>query len=93
MALTALPHNATAAELRAEARRMAEAILQPPADPELAYEGKLTALRERIAMYEQRFGVRSEDVDAAIDAGHLVEDLDVCNWLLDYKRLKRLGGC
>ncbi|MCA9876210.1 MAG: hypothetical protein KC442_00450 [Thermomicrobiales bacterium] len=93
MALTTIPHDATAAELRAEARRVAEEMLQPPAEAERAYEEMVTALRASIARYEERFGLPSEDVGTAINAGILIEDLDVCDWLLHYKRLKRLGGC
>ncbi|MFT4040786.1 MAG: hypothetical protein QM692_21575 [Thermomicrobiales bacterium] len=49
-------------------------------------------LKLRVEAYERQFGMRSEDVGAAIDAGLLIEDLDVCNWLMDFDELQLYGG-
>jgi len=45
-------------------------------------------LKERLRGYEQKYGMRSTDVHAAIDRKELQETLEVCNWLMDYHDLE-----
>jgi hypothetical protein len=52
----------------------------------------LASLVQRVESCEQTYGLRSEDVGEAINAGHLVETHEVCQWLLNYKMLLRLGA-
>jgi hypothetical protein len=51
-------------------------------------ERMLAEIRESVKQYEQRYGMPSECVHDAIDAGELVEDLDVCNWIFQYDLLR-----
>jgi hypothetical protein len=46
-------------------------------------------LQVNIRAYEERFGISSEDIHAAIEDGRLVETEDVCDWIMDYELLKR----
>lgn len=48
----------------------------------------LAELRASVKRYEARYGMASERIHDAIDAGLLVEDLDVCNWIFDYELLR-----
>ena len=45
-------------------------------------------LKERLRGYEQKYGMRSADVHAAIDRKELQETLEVCDWLMDYHDLE-----
>jgi hypothetical protein len=47
----------------------------------------LADLRASVKQYEERYGMSSDRIHDAIDAGELVEDLDVCNWIFDYELL------
>ena len=47
----------------------------------------LAELRASVKRYEERYGMPSDRIHDAIDAGELVEDLDVCNWIFDYELL------
>lgn len=46
---------------------------------------------DRIAGYEQKYGMRSDQVHAAIDRGQLKETQEVCSWLIAYDSLERSG--
>jgi hypothetical protein len=48
----------------------------------------LAELRANVKQYEERYGMPSDRIHDAIDAGELVEDLDVCNWIFDYELLR-----
>jgi hypothetical protein len=48
----------------------------------------LAELRARVKHCEQRYGMSSERIHDAIDAGELVEDLDVCNWIFAHDLLR-----
>ena len=48
----------------------------------------LAELRACVKHYEERYGMSSDRVHDAIDAGELIEDLDVCNWIFDYELLR-----
>ena len=48
------------------------------------------ALRRRVAAYEARYQIRSDDVHAAIDSGRLIETEEVCDWIMDYELLRRV---
>ena len=50
----------------------------------------LAELRANLKQYEERFGFSSDHIHDAIDAGELVEDLDVCNWIFDYELLREI---
>lgn len=50
----------------------------------------LAELRANVKQYEERFGISSDRIHDAIDAGELVEDLDVCNWIFDYELLREI---
>ncbi|MDQ2655426.1 MAG: hypothetical protein M3Z20_20545 [Chloroflexota bacterium] len=85
MARTIQPPTAAEAEQRA-----AKALEQLNDD---AFQAAFLAnLVQRVESCEQEYGLRSEDVGKAIDAGELVETHEVCQWLLDYKSLVRLGA-
>jgi hypothetical protein len=74
-----------------EAERRAAKLLEQLDDDEFQ-DAFFADLEQRVASFEQQYGLRSEDVGQAINAGVLVESHDVCQWLLDYKLLLRLGA-
>jgi hypothetical protein len=51
----------------------------------------LELIRERVRQHEQRYNILSQDVHRAIDEGVLRETHEVCQWILDYNILVRLG--
>jgi hypothetical protein len=53
-----------------------------------AQAAMLLELKERVTHYEQRYGMPSDRIHEAIDAGELIEDLDVCHWIMDYELLQ-----
>ena len=53
-------------------------------------ETMLGEIRESVKQYEQRYGLSSDCVHNAIDAGELTEDLDVCDWIFQYNLLRRV---
>ena len=53
-------------------------------------ETMLAEIRESVKQYEVRYGMSSDCIHDAIDAGELVEDLDVCDWILQYNLLRRV---
>ncbi len=46
-------------------------------------------LEARVKGYEQRYGIPSRSIHAAINRGELTETHDVCRWIIDYDRLRR----
>lgn len=46
----------------------------------------------RIAGYEQKYGMRSDQVHGAIDRDELKETQEVCSWLIAYGSLERTKG-
>jgi hypothetical protein len=52
----------------------------------------LEETRECVKQYERIYNVPSEDIHRAIDAGELVETLDVCRWIFLYNLLSRVEG-
>jgi hypothetical protein len=50
----------------------------------------LSELRESVKQYEERYGMASERIHEAIDAGELEEDLDVVHWIFRYELLCRV---
>lgn len=85
MAITIQPSTA------AEAAQRAAKILEQLND-EAFQAAFLADLVQRVEACEQEYRLRSEDVGPAINAGQLVETHEVCQWLLDYKLLVRLGA-
>ena len=47
----------------------------------------LAELRSSVKQYEERYGMPSERIHDAIDAGELIEDLDVGHWIFQYDLL------
>ncbi len=46
-------------------------------------------LAARVEGYEQRYGIKSRALHAAIDRGELKETQEVCRWIIDYDLLRR----
>lgn len=61
--------------------------LEASRDPQ-AQEACLAELRANVKRCEERFGMSSDRVHAAIDAGELIEDLEVGHWLFQYDLLQ-----
>ncbi len=49
---------------------------------------ELAKLRDSVNMYEARYGMPSERIHDAIDAGELIEDRDVGHWIFKYELLR-----
>jgi hypothetical protein len=47
-------------------------------------------LRANIAAYEARYCISSERIHEAIEAGDLIEDTDVADWIFEYRILSRV---
>jgi len=75
----------------AEAEQRAAKLLEQLDDNEFQ-DAFFADLVQRVASLEQRYELRSEDVGQAINSGLIVESHEVCQWLLDYKMLLRLGA-
>ena len=50
----------------------------------------LDELRQRVKTYEAQYGIPSERIHAAIEAGELDEDRDVGHWIFAYSLLCRV---
>ena len=50
----------------------------------------LAEIRESVKQYEQRYGMSSDCIHDAIDAGELIEDRDVGHWIFQYDLLQRV---
>lgn len=61
-------------------------------DDEALQDALLRDLVTRVNACELRYGMPSEAAAAAINAGLLDEEDEVCQWLLDFKMLQRLGA-
>ena len=55
-------------------------------------QSESVALQARVVAYEQRFGMSSDQVHAAIDRGALEDTPEVCEWIIDYELLQRLAS-
>ena len=51
-------------------------------------EKMLAEIRESVKQYEVRYGMSSDCIHDAIEAGELVEDLDVGHWIFQYELLR-----
>lgn len=49
----------------------------------------LNETREIVAAFEKQFGLPSDQIHAAIDAGELIETEEVCHWIFQYNILQR----
>jgi phage baseplate assembly protein W len=76
----------SARRIRAELKRQ----LDPAVQRRFAEER-----RSAIAEYERRYGIRSDEIQQAIEGGRLEETFEVNQWLhlLEVERLGRRGGC
>lgn len=90
MALETRRPSRTDEEIRADAAARVARLLQQ-LDDDQYQERQLAELVQRVESFEHLFGLRSEDVGPAIDAGKLIEDEAVCDWLLDFHQLQPLG--
>ena len=61
--------------------------LEASSTPE-AQAAYLAELRASVKQYEEQYGMPSDRIHEAIDAGELIEDLDVCNWIFAYDLLR-----
>ena len=58
--------------------------------PAASSNGEFVAtLRQSLRRSEERYAIPSEKLDAALKSGELVEDLEVCDWLIQYSLLLR----
>lgn len=85
MAMTAYPPGVNEAD-----RRVSELLAQ--FDDDALQDAMLRELESRVDACERRYGMPSNAVAAAINAGRLDEQDEVCQWLLDFKMLQRLGA-
>jgi hypothetical protein len=46
-------------------------------------------LRDRVAEYEAKYGMPSDQVHTAIENGHIDETDEVCDWIMTYELLER----
>ncbi len=53
-----------------------------------AQNAMLAEIRESVEQYEERYGMSSDRIHDAIDAGELVEDRDVGHWIFQYDLLR-----
>lgn len=53
-----------------------------------SHEKMLAEIREKVKQYEVRYGMSSDCIHDAIEAGELVEDLDVGHWIFQYDLLR-----
>ncbi len=51
---------------------------------------RLADLRANIAACEEKYGITSDQIHDAIENRELQETLEVCRWIMDYERLKRI---
>lgn len=50
----------------------------------------LAQTRMMVKSYEEKFGLRSEQIHDAIDSGELAETVEVCHWIFQYDILRRV---
>ncbi|MBA3450489.1 MAG: hypothetical protein H0T18_04680 [Chloroflexia bacterium] len=72
-----------------EIRLWIEELLEQRHDTE-AQNAMLAEIRESVRQYEERYGMSSDRIHDAIDAGELIEVLDVCDWIFQYNLLQRV---
>jgi hypothetical protein len=71
------------------------ALLRPLLGAAIQNEAKLVAhgikrTRERLAMFEQRFGMSSEEIEHRFAAGEIKETLDYIEWSMEIRALRLL---
>jgi hypothetical protein len=66
---------------------LTELLAQRPAHLDAAHA--VRELRYRVKCYEDRYGIPSDRLHQAIEAGDVVEDLEVSRWLFQYTLLLR----
>jgi hypothetical protein len=64
-------------------------LLERPADT-AAQAVVLAEIRTSVEQYEMRYGLPSDRIHDAIDAGDLIEDQDVGHWIFQYDLLHDL---
>lgn len=53
---------------------------------------RLAEIKANIAECEAKYGITSDQIHEAIENGELKETLEVCRWIMDYERLKRIAS-
>ena len=69
-------------------KRIQELLAQCEIMPDIS--AVLAELRQSVKAYEERYGIASERIHDAIEAGELIEDLEVGHWNFDYDLLCRI---
>lgn len=49
----------------------------------------MATLRAEIRRYEEQYGIPSDRLEEAVKSGELIENLEVCDWLILYSLLLR----
>lgn len=64
-----------------------------PTQEELEYNRHVVTqqLQRVVRTYETRYELRSESVSEALRTGRLPETFEICDWLVAYEALKRIG--
>lgn len=62
-------------------------LLERPVDA-AAQAAALAEIRTSVEQYERKYGLPSDRVHDAIDAGDLIEDQDVGHWIFQYDLLQ-----
>ncbi|HOG46978.1 MAG TPA: hypothetical protein PLJ35_11060 [Anaerolineae bacterium] len=71
------------------------ALLRPLLGAAIQNEAKLVAhgikrTRDRLALFEKRFGISSEEFERRFDAGEIEETLDYIEWSMEIRALRLL---
>ena len=53
-----------------------------------SYLDRLKEIESHVRAFESQFGIPSERIHEAIDAGELTETEDVCEWIMEYELLQ-----
>lgn len=77
-------------ETEAASRTLIEEILAHRTEAPPAAELRVE-LERRTAAFEDRYGIASDRLGAAIDRGEIEETLDVCQWLKDDALRRRVA--
>ncbi len=76
---------------RKDIAKQLKELLEQPFDTE-AQAAMLAEIRESVQRYEERYGMTSDCIHEAIEAGTLIEDQDVGHWIFQYELLQDVEG-
>lgn len=80
---------ATTSSREAQIQKRVEELLASLSEP-VNYEETIAELRREVKSFEERYGLPSDKIHDAIEAGELVEDLEVGNWIFRVRLLNSL---